>query len=460
MKTDLTIEEALTIMDMIIAPERLSTIQELVFRQCWAGQTYQEIADSCGYDTDYIRVVGSRLWQLISNAFGEKVTKNNIRAVVRDCSRQVQKSSFAVDNSKPLNRTEVSSAYQKQISPLEFPGSPLSLNSPFYVHRDVIEERCYEEIGKPEALIRIKAPEKWGKTSLIQRILAYAKLQDYQTVCLNFQKVDSDALVNLDRFLRWFCANITQQLGLEPRLDEYWDSDLGSKVSCTTYLQEYILTQVENPLVIAMDEVHRLFEYPVIAQDFLPLLRVWHEEANNLDIWAKLRLVVTYSTEIYIPLDLNQSPFNVGLPIRLDKFDLEQTQDFAFRHGLSISDSEFGLQDLVRLRAMVDGHPYLLHLALYHIFYQEVTIKHLLEDALTQIGIYQDHLRSYLSKLQKSPNIAEVFKEIVMADKAVPLEVISAYKLESMGLVNLHGDMATLSCDLYRLYFRDRLNQF
>lgn len=47
-----------------------------------------------------------------------------------------------------------------------------------------------------------------------------------------------------------------------------------------------------------------------------------------------------------------------------------------------------------------------------------------------------------------------------MADKAVQLEVIPAYKLDSMGLVSLCGDLATPSCDLYRLYFRKHLNQF
>ena len=56
-------EEAIVILDTLIKPERLSTIQEQVFRRCWEGNTYQEIAESCGYDADYIRVVGSQLRQ-------------------------------------------------------------------------------------------------------------------------------------------------------------------------------------------------------------------------------------------------------------------------------------------------------------------------------------------------------------------------------------------------------------
>lgn len=40
---------------------------------------------------------------------------------------------------------------------------------------------------------------------------------------------------------------------------------------------------------------------------------------------------------------------------------------------------------------------------------------------------------------------------------AVQIDVIAAQKLESLGLVQLHGDEASPSCELYRLYFREQL---
>ncbi|NEP26607.1 MAG: serine/threonine protein kinase, partial [Moorea sp. SIO3I6] len=86
----MSVEEALAIVDTVIKPERLNAVQELVLRQCWSGQTYQEIADGSGYDADYIRVVGSRLWHILSEVFGEKITKNNIRSVIRERLREVE----------------------------------------------------------------------------------------------------------------------------------------------------------------------------------------------------------------------------------------------------------------------------------------------------------------------------------------------------------------------------------
>jgi AAA-like domain len=448
----MTVEEALVIVDAVLAPERLNFVQELVFRNCWAGQTYQQIAQDAGYDADYIRIIGSRLWQALAKATGEKVTKNNIHAVVRRCS-----GSEGVKTANPAIIAATQPAQNIRTPLPEFPDGPRPLNCLYYVECSSTLEDCYNEILNPGALIRIKAPEKRGKSSLMLRILAYAESHGYRTVRLNLQQVEQGALANLDRFLRWLCANITQQLGLEPNLNQYWDSDLGSKISSTTYLQGYVLPLLDRPLVVALDETHRLFEYPEIAQDFLPLLRLWHEEANNLGVWGNLRLMVVYSTEVYIPLALNQSPFNVGLPIRLPKFDLQQTQTLAERYGL-ISNHDFEQKHLMSLRAMVDGHPYLLSLACYHFSRGEISMETLLQNAPTQTSIYSDHLRSQLIVLQNSPALSTAFTAVVTADTAVRLDAIAAYQLESMGLVNLHGDMATPSCDLYRLYFRDRLS--
>ena len=68
---------------------------------------------------------------------------------------------------------------------LEELGGQVPLDSPFYVNRPPIEERCYAAIAKPGALIRIKAPRQMGKSSLTIRILSYAEQQNYRATWLN-----------------------------------------------------------------------------------------------------------------------------------------------------------------------------------------------------------------------------------------------------------------------------------
>ena len=437
----ITIEEALNIVDNAIKPERLNSVQELILTQCWSGRTYQEIADASGYDPDYIRVVGSRLWQLLSESFGEKITKNNFRSILR----------------QQAGKREEKRASQGQMTALELPETPVPLESSLYIQRPPTESQAYEEIVKPGALIRIKAPKQMGKTSLVMRILAQAQVRGYRTVRLNFLQAEDNVLSNLERLLRWFCANITLQLGLESLLDDYWDEDLGFKVSSTTYLQGYILGQLDSPLVVALDEVNRLFNHPEVAQEFLPLLRFWHEEANNVRIWQKLRLIVTHSTEIYIPLNLHQSPFNVGLAVRLNEFNWEQAQELVKRYGLDKSDPPLKLEQLERLEQIVGGHPYLLNLAFCHLVTQDNDIEKLLQDVATETGIYRGHLRGHLAALGKYPELAAAYKRVIESTKPIELNAIAAYELESMGLVKLQGNEVAPLCKLYRLYFRDRL---
>jgi hypothetical protein len=437
----ITIEEALHLVDNAIKPERLNSVQELILTQCWSGKTYQEIAESSGYDPDYIRVVGSRLWQLLSESLDEKITKNNFRSILRQQAGKVADKDLA----------------RGYLSALELPETPIPLDSALYIKRPPTESQAYEEIVKPGALIRIKAPKHMGKTSLVMRILAHAQSRGYRTVRLNFLQAEDSVIRDLERLLRWFCANITLQLGIESRLNDYWDEDLGFKVSCTTYLQGYIFGQLDSPLVITLDEVNRLFRYPQVAQEFLPLLRFWHEEANNVPIWQKLRLIVTHSTEIYIPLNLHQSPFNIGLSLKLEEFNWEQVQELARRYGLYTSEVSLELEQLKALQAIVGGHPYLLNLAFCHLVTQNNNIEKIIQEAATDTGIYGDHLRSLLITLQQHPELTSAYKHVINIIEPVTLNSLAAYELESIGLVKLKGNQTLPMCELYRLYFRDRL---
>ncbi|MGK7875839.1 MAG: AAA-like domain-containing protein [Xenococcaceae cyanobacterium] len=331
-------------------------------------------------------------------------------------------------------------------------------DSSLYIERPPIESDCCQEILNPGSLIRIKAPEKMGKTSLLSRILAYAEAYGYRKVYLNLREAEGPVFASLDKFLRWFCANVSRELGFKPMLDDYWDEELfGSMVSCKTYFQGYLLEQIDSPLALGLDNVDRVFEYPDIAKDFLPMLRYWHEEANNLDVWQQLRLVIANSTEVYIKLDANQSPFNVGLQVKLPGFNLEQVQNLAKGYRLDWTSDIETRNSASLLIAMVGGHPYLMRLALDSLCHENISLEQLLQEAPTQGGIYGSHLRHHWNNLQKQPALAAAMKKVVMTDKSVQLEPTEAYKLESMGLVTLVGNEVKPSCKLYLRYFRDRL---
>ncbi len=79
----MTVEEALAMVKKFLNKDSLSIIQEIVFRQAWEGKSYFEIASRSGYDPGYVKEAGYKLWQLLSEALGEKVTKKNFQLVLQ-----------------------------------------------------------------------------------------------------------------------------------------------------------------------------------------------------------------------------------------------------------------------------------------------------------------------------------------------------------------------------------------
>lgn len=334
----------------------------------------------------------------------------------------------------------------------ELPGGQVPLDSAFYIERPPIESRTCEAILQPGALIRIKAPQQMGKTSLMARILERARKQGYQTVVLNLKLADEKVFTDLDRFLQWFCAYVTRNLKLPNNLADYWDEIFGSNYNTTDYFENYLLAQIDSPLVLALDDVDRIFHHPEIASDFFGLLRAWYEKAKYGDrssnIWQKVRLIVVHSTEVYIPLNMNQSPFNVGLSIELPVFTSAQVQDLAQRHGLNWS-----MQNVEQLINFVGGNPHLIRLALYHISTQDISLEQMWQTDVSAVRIYSDHLRHQLSNLQKYPELKTAFEKVVKVSTSVELDLVQAFKLQSMGLIHLLGNLAMPSCKLYSQYF-------
>jgi hypothetical protein len=440
----------------------LRNIEVAVLRGALLGQRYDEIAEENGYAPEYIKHdVGPKLWQLLSLSFGEKVSKTNLTAVLAQrLGQEAGDSGGEIEDSETRARGDggkeptVSSSLD-----LEAIVGLVPLESTFYVERPPVETRCYEEVMRSGALIRIKAPSQMGKTSLMVRILAHAKQQRSQpvhTVALSLQRADRSAFTDLDRFLRWFCAAIARKLQLRHRVEDYWSETFGSKSNCTAFFEDCLLPEVNSPLVLALDQVDEVFLHPEIADDFFTLLRSWYEEAAYGDsgnpLWQNLRLVIVHSTEVYIPLDVNKSPFNVGLAIELQAFSSVQVLDLAKRYGMSLSESE-----LSNLMQLVAGHPYLVQQALYYLARQELTLDQLVQTAATDAGIYRHHLHQHLQSLQEHSELAAAYDQVIKASEPVELEQLLAFKLYSMGLVTLKGNQVVPSCALYRRYFAEHV---
>jgi hypothetical protein len=335
---------------------------------------------------------------------------------------------------------------------LEEPEGLVPLDSLFYVERSPIESDCYEAILRPGSLIRIKAPRQMGKTSLLVRTLAHARSQGFTTVRLSLQEADTRALDDLSEFLQWFCASVTEELDLEDQLADYWKAASGIVRRCKRYFERYLLTTLDRPIVLGLDEVDQVFEHPKIALDFFGMLRDWHEEGKVIPLWRNLHLVIVHSKEVYIPLNIHRSPFNVGLPIELRELNAAEITTLIDKHQLKLTAPQ--QQQLIEL---VGGHPYLLRAALYQLARGRISLSQLLIEAPTEGGLYSDHLRRHLLNLEDNERLVAAFQQVIQAYRPVQIGSTEAFKLNSMGLVKYQGNEVVPLCELYRQYFRSRL---
>ena len=432
----MNLEELIEFADTTISCKRgryLSDLEKIILRECCQDKTktYDRIARESGYSDNYLKKkVVPQLWQRLSETFEEKVTKANCLSILQGHRESVPK----------VQRIK-----------LESPEGQVPLGSPFYIDRSALEQSCYEEILEPGALVRLEGPQKIGKTSLLARILADAERHEYHTVRLSLDRAGRQVLASEDKFCRWLCANATRQLGLETDLDASWDEDIGSLTNCCLYFEKYILAQIEHPIVLALDEVNCLFEYPAIAGDFLGIVRSWYKDAKDCSLWQKLRTVLSYSTNPCIPSDINKL-LNIGFLLELPPFSRLQVQELTVRHHLQLSSSQ-----LTQVQFLLGGFPYLVRQLFYQVPRYSFDLNELMASAATDRGIFSYHLQEQLQYLQENSDLFEVYQQVVAADTPVSLEQKQAFGLKSLGLVRLEKNRVVVSCGLYRQYFREQL---
>ncbi|PSB21592.1 NACHT domain-containing protein [Phormidesmis priestleyi ULC007] len=194
----MTIEEALAVVEQILERGRLNKVEELVLRQSWEGLSYGEIARLSGYEAGYIKDTGYKLWNVLSKAYGVKVSKHNLQGVLK---RAVKDDLTAIQNSKPKtqNRTDWGDAIDVSI----FYGRTQEITT---LQHWILEDRC--------RLVTLLGMGGMGKTALSVK-LAEQMQGEFDAVIwrsLRDTPAIADLLTTLIRFLSPH-QDLSQEIG-------------------------------------------------------------------------------------------------------------------------------------------------------------------------------------------------------------------------------------------------------
>lgn len=441
----MTIDEILIILQATLA-NPLTELQELVLRSSWDGLTYTRMAREAHYGEERVRRVAAELWHQLGQVWQIEIHKSTFRHLLEP-RKLTRKERLLVDGFRALPAT---------VSFCDFPNGPVPLGSPFYIPRTPWEETINLAIATPGGAVCLKSPKKMGKSSLLLRVLAHAQTLGYHTVSLDLQQADSDLFTNLDRFLRWFVANLCRELGIDRSTAGEWNGELGSKVSCSIFVEKHILSSLDAPFLLVLHQLDWILNYPAIAADFILLLQSWYKRSKQSELWQKLRLIVVHTSEILVPLHLLPSPLDIGLSVTLPGFDRLQVELLAKTYKLDWIRNEH----LDLLMEMLGGHPYLLRLTMYELakkVERETDLYELFTQATTDTSIYNEYLNQYLVLLREQPELAAALEIVLASHEPVYLESLVTTKLQNLGLIRIVSDRCCISCELYRRYFHQYL---
>ena len=323
-----------------------------------------------------------------------------------------------------------------------------------YIERDV-DSICYRELLLEKSFIRIKAPAKMGKTSLLKQVLSELNHKGYRTLRFDFGMEELEMFSDYSKFCLSFCAGVSELLDLNDRLSESWSDRLGINQNVNKYFTKYLLPQIDRPFILGLDGLDYVFKYEHIATNFCKLLRGWHD--NRRRVWQKTGIAIVHSTDVYSALDINSSPLaGIGKVIMLSGFKLEQIKSLAEQYQLDLT------SDLVvELFKLTGGHPYLITIALKHLANPDraTDLPGLLQLAPTAASPYANHLRKLLKTLSQNIELGTAFARLVSASESMCLTTEIGFKLHSLGLVNIRGDRFFPKCDLYRQYFLAHIDE-
>ncbi len=261
--------------------------------------------------------------------------------------------------------TTSDSATAPQASPristrVETAGGAVPLHSPFYVERGGDRE-FLDALVRAESVVLVHGPRQIGKTSLLARGLHSLRRTGRKVVLVDYQAINSEVLSTLKSLYLHLAAEITEQLELESALADTWDDRRAANTNFERFLTRAVLPQVTSHLVWAMDEVDRVFPCGYCSELF-GMFRSWHNarSLNPDGPWGRLSLAMAYAAEAKLFItDLNQSPFNIGIQVRLEDFTFEDVADLNRRYENPLKDPD----EIRHLQALIGGHPFLLRTA-------------------------------------------------------------------------------------------------
>jgi hypothetical protein len=312
------------------------------------------------------------------------------------------------------------------------------------------EELWCQELLKPNTVIKIQAPSRFGKTTLMRKMLDRAEQQGHLSLYLDLNAIELSSFKDSQTFFRRFICEIISEIETEYHPDclillEKYDRPVISLTPSAAFLKylEQLQQRISKPLTIGINKLDGLLDFPETGDEFLFQLRNMHEKSKKPGAWQNFRLLLAYSTpriEEFVTVVANRSPFNVGSLIQLGEFSSSEIATLATARGLELNPIQIDI-----LMQSIGGIPSLVFLTLDR-----------LQDRggdLTAITpIYQEHLET-LERWLQDRDLYSLMQQIASNPATASFPRRQQNLLHRQGLIRSINNQIQARCELYRHFF-------
>ncbi len=289
-----------------------------------------------------------------------------------------------------------------------------------------------------------------GKTSLLVRYLDDCRKAGKKLALIDCQQISDDELNDQQTAMTRIAARLVRELAIDPSARQ----QIATPGDLTDFIEDVVFPKVDQPIVVALDEVDRLIPRPY-RDSLFAALRNWHNNrATRPDTaWERLDLALVVATEpgMFIQ-DVAQSPFNVTEPVRLEPLRRPALERLDGLFGNRLKTSE-----LDSLHDLTGGQPYLVRSAFWRMAWGEgMSFGDLDRHAAADDGPFGEHLRAKLNQLQQRPELLQAYRDLILRGTQPAQD--KYWRLHATGLVRRHDDSTIAPFNLlYTRFFRRML---
>lgn len=271
--------------------------------------------------------------------------------------------------------------------------------------------------------------------------------------------------VSSEQWYKSFTYQLLESLDLdEIDLDRWWEKHNSlTAINCLEFLiEKVILTQLSNNIVIFVDEIDSIIRLP-FKDDFFALIRGFYNKRTIKNEYKRLTFcLLGVATPPDLIEDKVRTPFNIGYPIELSGFTLEEAKD-ALIPGFpsSIDRPEAILKEVIK---WTGGQPFLtqkLCLLVAQYFDNnncdvgEIVRRYTIDNWESQD--YPQHFKTISDRLLSDSHytlkLLELYRQILQQEKIVADDSLAQNKLRISGLVNKKNNYLIVYNPIYKRIF-------